>query len=83
MADVGELLSKVTEQDLKLDRLGRVVVTNPEVIRAIREAAELDMTAAEEAAGNGICCGNGVCASPELVGIFERLVSGRSALPRG
>jgi hypothetical protein len=82
MAQIGESLAKLTERDLRLDRFGRVVILNPDVEREIKEAARLESTG-EELAGNGICCGNGSCASPELVSLFQRLVGGRAAAALG
>ena len=77
MADIGTALAKLRPTDLRLDRFGRVVITNPDVEREIKASGGLDFTG-EELAGNGICCGNGNCASPELVSLFQRLVGGRA-----
>jgi hypothetical protein len=80
VAEIAELLGRLSEKDLRLDRFGRVVIANPEIERDLKAAASLDFTG-EELAGNGICCGNGSCASPELVSLFQRVVGG--SLARG
>lgn len=77
MADVPEILSRARPEDLQLDRFGRVVVTNPELGQAIKESVTL-RPSGEELAGNGICCGNGNCASEMLVSLLERVVGGRA-----
>lgn len=76
MPDLKEAVGKLKPEDLKIDHLGRVVITNAELEREIKDAVTLEPSL-EELAGNGICCGNGNCASPELVSLFERVVGGR------
>lgn len=77
MPDFKDLLSGVRPEQLKVDASGRVVIDDRELADAIKGSVDLAVKASEELMGNGLCCGNGNCASPELVGFMERLVGKR------
>lgn len=77
MADLREALSELRSDDVRVDHLGRVVITAPSINEKIREIGRLEF---DEAASptNIICCGNGSCAGGEDLGaLVERFSRGQ------
>ena len=70
-------LKGMTVKDVRVDRLGRIVIINPEVSSKIKELTSITPDLEELVAGNGICCGNGACLSEQLVAMLDRVVGGR------
>ena len=66
----------VDVRDLKVDRLGRVVIANPDVAKSVREIGALDPDLDSMASGDGICCGNDSCLSDQLVDMMNALTTG-------
>lgn len=73
--DFSEVLRNVNPADLKIDSAGRLIIDNAEVAKSVSEAMG-GLKASSEAEGNGICCGNTSCSSPELMDLLNRVVRG-------
>ncbi len=80
-------LGSVRAEDVRLDPLGRVIITSPSVAEAVRGATEVKpdelAAAARRDDTNIICCGNTRCPSrgTDLGSIVERFTPG-SGPPR-
>jgi hypothetical protein len=74
--DLTELFKGLTTDHVKLDSQGRVVISSSELAASIEKLGVGRI--ASELEGNGICCGNGSCASPELTNLLTRVISGRA-----
>ncbi len=68
----------IRPEDVRIDDLGRVVITSPSVVDRVRAATELkpDLEAARKDT-NIICCGNGSCRGGDDLGaLVERFTQG-------
>ena len=73
---LSQALSALQPSDIRLDSVGRVVISRPEVVESLKQTLNPPVVDDLAAAGNGICCGNTGCLSDPLVKMLERLSSG-------
>jgi hypothetical protein len=77
--EIEKALGDLRPDDIRLDSLGRVIITSPSIIDRLREVGDIkpdDALARSDT--NVICCGNGSCPSEgqDLGAIMERFTAG-------
>lgn len=79
---LGELVKSLSPDDIRLDSLGRVVITSQSVVDKIKAVGTLRPDELARDDTNVICCGNGTCSKKADVGddlgtLMERFTGGR------
>ena len=72
--DVRSAREGVKLDSLRIDSLGRVVIADAAVAEKVKGLGAA--RALDEAAGNGLCCGNTQCLSEDLVSMLNHVVRG-------
>ena len=72
-----DLMANIKPEDLHVDSKGRVVIENEQLATDIAELGAVKKPSLDEAAWNGICCGDSNCGGEgKLMGFLDRITQG-------